>query len=721
MNLYERLKKEIFMLPITSRGYSRKLAAIWYLRVQSDKKKYAEKYTGKQLKDVHKRGYLAKNIEKYDLLNNKDCKYITDFEYLFLSPFNNSFSKWIDDIATTNLILDEYKIYSKNIHFIINRRNGSTLFFRPQQVCEKRVWMVDDIIPFLKSKRLVELRPAHWTSKRRRFRISFIDNQFYINNRKNTELDVRNLINSLEANYILCDYVDLKYDFDDRDVDHYLKIYIDNKEEPRMICSVMNILFNKNGKRIKNSSCINLSNGEYVIDGKKYYIENWEWLKSQIEELSTKLFPLYFFSLSIAIKKDSFSILQLSPNPYLPEVAFNDELNDFLKMLANEQMNAYSITLSERIAAIKKSLFSKYVKNSGKCRKGIRPYMQKLWYQSLKGDLKYKGTSLKEKIWCWKRGFWSYRIEQYGINESNYREFMSDYDYHWLNRINGYYCTWINDKTTFRYVLDDYKDYIPEYYYFIYSKKGLKCIQKMQDCPECYSADVEGIYNLLKDKKKLALKPSAGTHGDGFYCLEYKDNSIYVNGNVKTESEFAELLCGFNSYYLVTEFVEMCNFLKNIYPNSVNTVRVMVINPRGHNPKIMQTYIRIGSSKTGFTDNVGYGGICAKIDTKTGELYKPETIVDHKFMDCPYHPDTGTVIAGKIPGWDDMCKKVLEIAKYLPELEYLGFDIAFTEESFQIIEINIHQDLHKYADLPDEAKEFFKKKIRNKKKTCGIE
>ena len=155
--------------------------------------------------------------------------------------------------------------------------------------------------------------------------------------------------------------------------------------------------------------------------------------------------------------------------------------------------------------------------------------------------------------------------------------------------------------------------------------------------------------------------------------------------------------------------------LKKIYPQSVNSIRIMVINRDGYNPKIMQTYMRIGSSKTGFTDNVGYGGICAMINMETGVLYDPESLRDHMYYPCPKHPDTGTEIAGiKIPHWDLVCRKVVEICRMMPELEYLGFDIAVTEDAFNVMEINIHQDLHKVAQHSDEIRAFYADKIRYK-------
>jgi hypothetical protein len=159
--------------------------------------------------------------------------------------------------------------------------------------------------------------------------------------------------------------------------------------------------------------------------------------------------------------------------------------------------------------------------------------------------------------------------------------------------------------------------------------------------------------------------------------------------------------------------------LKAIYPKSVNSIRVMVINEEGHDPKIMQAYMRIGSSKTGFTDNVGYGGICVMVDKETGELYNPETVRDHKFSPCPLHPDTNHPIAGYIPYWDVIKTKIVEICRYMCELEYLGFDIAVTQDGFQVIEINIHQDLHKVPTLDEEVMNFFRRQINNKLRGKG--
>lgn len=404
-------------------------------------------------------------------------------------------------------------------------------------------------------------------------------------------------------------------------------------------------------------------------------------------------------------------------------MAFNDELNDYLiertKAKASSQKGK---TLKNLWAKIKAKLSDKVV--SKILRKGIRPYMGKLWLRALWSDfLHTKDVSLPKKIWAWKRGFVSYHTYQYGLTEENYSNYLSDFDYYWLNRINGSYQGWVNDKTTYRYIMEPFKECIPEYYFscFRYNNGDSSMhFAPMPDCPEHIEGNFKGFIQLLREKGKLAVKPSAGTHGDGFYCMSYEDGEFYANGEKHTEDEILKLMNERKSFYVVTEYLEMHDFLKAIYPKSVNTIRVMVINKNGHDPKIMQTYMRIGSSTTGFTDNVGYGGICVMVDKETGELSEPQTISEHIYYDCPNHPDTGTPIKGFLPHWDILREKVLAIARTMPELEYLGFDVTISPDGIQVLEINIHQDLHKANTFSPEINEFFKEKIRLKKRNYGI-
>ena len=85
-----------------------------------------------------------------------------------------------------------------------------------------------------------------------------------------------------------------------------------------------------------------------------------------------------------------------------------------------------------------------------------------------------------------------------------------------------------------------------------------------------------------------------------------------------------------------------------------------------------------------------------------------------------HHPDTGTLLEGYLPNWETVKKGVYDISMMIPQLEYLGFDIAITEDGFKILEINIHQDIHKAHEFTEEINRFFSEKIQYKKELFNI-
>lgn len=721
MKFKNRIRKECTVLPMMLRGYSRAMCNAWYKATRKDLRSYRSKYGTETIKAIHKKGYLCRSIQRYDLLNHPDCDYVTDLDYLNLSPYNSSMSKWISDMLTTTRVLAPYGEHFRRIYFSIIRRDGKPMFLRVDQ--EDRAYTLDDVIELLKKKRRLELRPVYWESKSPRYNMSYFSGRIYINGHRCNRRDLARLFGRMEANYVIADHVNLYYAFNEElQVDHSLEFWLANDGEngPRMLSAVMNFYWtdHEENRRVQEMMPVDMETGAFTAPQGEMTVPGWADIKARILEICGQLKQLSYFSVSVALQEEQpFIFLYFSPKPMLPGMPFHQELNDYLKTRAAKLTKR---TFVQQWKGMRERLFNRHVKKH--CRQGIRPYMQKLWNSAVRSDLWHtKGVSLPKKIWCWKRGFLSYRSYQYGLTKDNYTEFLSDYDYHWLNRINNDYQKWVNDKTTFRYVLEPFKEYIPRYYLSVFKRDGKVEFSRMWDCPDGITEDYEGLFALLRREKLLAFKPSAGTHGDGFYCLAYETDengkgTYLMNGQAVTEEEMMNTIIERKSFYVVTEYLEMHHKLKEIYAKSVNTIRIMVVNRHGYDPRILQTYMRIGSSRTGFTDNVGYGGICVMVDKETGELYQPETIKDHVFYPCPNHPDTGTPIAGFLPHWDMVRQGVLDICRYLCELEYLGFDVAITEEGFTILEINIHQDLHKVATFTDEMKDFFQHVIWRKKR-----
>ena len=748
MGIVSRIKREIFIRPWLKQGYSRKLANAYYKMVRQDNL-LDNGISMQDKKWAHDHKYLSTSIEKYDLKNNMG-KYISDVDYLFLQPFNNSFVKWMHDLVTTNHVLVDFPEHLPELYFNIIDRENKKVFLPIDTVERKYGENYDDFIRLLDERGELVLRPAVSSGGRSSYIIKSvgenryklcaddIDKQrmsifgygydkqmllceeypeelpegFEPNPCKKPEYDkdsLLELINTLKYSYVIAEPYKLR-----EGVNGVLKLYIANRElkSTELLDAYLLPFGAESPEHIRVSET-------GAVEGREFVIPDWNKLVADTLKMAAFVSEIEYFTAYILITEDGFVIDRFSTSPVLPNIAHSDKLNDYLLDRLETKRKTFKATRTRTWKAFRDKRFNRFVKYF--CRPGIRPYMQKLWMRSVWDDfLHTKSTNIFQKIWCWRHGFQSFRIQQYGLTKENYKDFLSDYQYHWLNRINNGYQIWINDKTTTRYVMEPYKQYLAKYYYDIIKMSGETCIKALQDIPEGFEPSFDGIFKLLRQEKLLALKPSSGTHGDGFYRMEYADGKYLINGKEMTEDEIVDMISGFKSVYVITEYLFMHRELKKIYPNAVNTIRVAVVNQSAYEPKIMQTYMRIGSSKSGYTDNVGYGGICAKIDIGTGRYYCPEQLRNHKFTPCPVHPDTGVKIEGVVPNWDYMCNGVLNICKFMPELEYLGFDIAITDDGFKIIEINIHQDLHKVAEHTPEFKQFYQDKMKLKAEQYGM-
>lgn len=740
MGIFGRMKRERFIRPWLRQGYSRRLANSYYKKVCKDLKN-ENGVPKRDKKWAHARKFFSDSIEKYDLKNNPD-KYITDLDYMYLRPFNNSFSKWVGDLVTENHVLIDYREYLPKLYFNIIERENRKAFLPIDTVNREYGETYDDFIRLLDTRGELVIRPDRPSAHRSAYRIRHTgENRYELMEDAACKTRMSIYGHDYDADFLLTDELpdDLpenfvpnpcKRDFYDRDslyelISTFKYGYV--IAEPYSVKPEMTgiIRIYAANDKLKDTRLLDYYYTD-VVDGSPRCravapdgelcgekLERWDEISAAVTDIAHFISELEYFAVSIFITREGFVIDSIDTNPDLPPIAHSDELNDYLLARLAKKRESVIVTRERWISAFRQKRFKRFVRHF--CRPGMRPYMQKLWMNSVWDDLWHnKGTTLREKLWCYKRGFLSFRIKQYGLTKDNYKSFLSDYQYHWLNRINNGYQIWINDKTTTRYVFEPYKQYFAKYYYDIIKVEGETFIKALQDIPEGFGSSFDELFRLLRQEKLLALKPSSGTHGDGFYRMEYKDGRYLINGSEMTEDEIVSMIEGFKSIYIITEYLFMHHELKKIYPYSVNTIRVAVVNQSAYEPKIMQTYMRIGSSSTGFTDNVGYGGICAKIDIPSGRYYCAEKIIDHKFTPCPIHPDTGVKIEGIVPNWELMKKGITDICRFMPELEYMGFDIAITDDGFKIIEINIHQDLHKVAEHSEEFKAFFRDKLELK-------
>ena len=326
----------------------------------------------------------------------------------------------------------------------------------------------------------------------------------------------------------------------------------------------------------------------------------------------------------------------------------------------------------------------------------LRP--RKKWYRMVFKDLKNNSdVPLRRKLWAYKRGFLSGKINLFNLTRDNFGTFMSDYDYIKLYPINGRFSFWIDDKLTTKYILAEYSDFLPEYYFHL-TDRSPAGVLKLMDCPEGCSSDINGVLKLLESKSALAVKPLSGTFGAGFFKFTFQLDKYRINGREADKESVYAFLCSMKDH-IVTEYVQMHDGLKKIYANSLNTVRLIIVNEDGREPFVGVAGIKFGTERSGTVDNVSAGGIYCLIDVHSGYFCGGFGVTeDHKRVSYEVHPDTHEKLEGFIPNWNIIADGILKICRYVPQLEYMGFDIAVTGDGFKIIEINSYPGMNRTAD-----------------------
>jgi hypothetical protein len=322
-------------------------------------------------------------------------------------------------------------------------------------------------------------------------------------------------------------------------------------------------------------------------------------------------------------------------------------------------------------------------------------------------SLYWKNTpiSFSKKLWAAKRGFFADKVELYGLTESNYKDYLSDYDRLWLHPMNNHFAFWINDKITLKYMLQkpfiiegvEY-DVMPEYYLYIENDGHYTYLM---DSPSEISHDKDYLFNLLKLKKELAVKLTNGEKGKGFYKLQYIDGVVFSNGEPMEEdfSDFEKSLKG----YVITEYCHQHSDLQQVWDKSECTLRVVTtrsINDRyssksatGGGINVIVSYARFGSSLSGGASNLSQGGVGIPFDFESG-IYGQNFMRYKEFCSdgCtafPSHPDSNCCLSGKrLPNWDIVKKAIYAVCDHLASLEMLGLDIIITQNGLKLCEIN---------------------------------
>lgn len=308
----------------------------------------------------------------------------------------------------------------------------------------------------------------------------------------------------------------------------------------------------------------------------------------------------------------------------------------------------------------------------------------------------------EKKKWALERGFYPGRIELYGLTEENWQNYMPDYQYFMLHPLNNHFLKWL-DKTTLKYVLNSNgcESTMPEYYVYVENDKCGGRFTYLMDCPTDIPKDENFLWNLLKQKKVLAMKPNSGTSGGlGFIKLELRGDELYENNKRISMTRFQEIQDTMRNY-IITQYAKQHEELAKVWPDSECTLRVIMCKDPAADRYAPTTwscavsYARFGTSVNGGASNLSSGGVGVGFDFETGK-YRDFCIRYKRFTPdgvwmLDKHPDTKAEWrALGLPNWDYVKSQINAICQHVSSLDYMGLDIIITQDGMKLCEINSH-------------------------------
>jgi len=738
MKVLKRAFLNFLTFPLVVRGFSKAQAKSWFRRAYADFRNYNNASLAEKIW-AYRRGFTSEHVQAVGITRENYKDFISERDYRFLQPLNEKYSKWLDDkVSILNIFKPFVDVFPES-YYQIYKRDDQWIFIPLSGISGMQNTndaSIDDVLALIRDKKQVAFTS---TISRRKMKIQFDVGSYFINDEKISPSRLKKFIlGESDGKYsILTEYIEPHPDFFDEETrkTKIMRLNVINSEGDNPIISDAFLIEKEllkmlpTGEEIKTEEVadeekmnwipIDMGNGENSVNNIPFNRE----IEKKVKALCQFVPEIELMAIDVAIAKNGFKFEWLMPIlPYPKNVDFNTSSKVYLHSKIMEKRRAYASfwvrcqNTGKRIRLqIRRTFARAFFPQT------LYPYLSVRWIGEVVNDFfTNKNATFKEKRWAYKHGFQSYRLAQYGITPENHLNFISDFEYKWIRHINGKYRAWFEDKITLKYILSDFKECFPGYYYHIALKNGKNKIIPMMDCPDDFGASYEDVFRLAQDKKILALKPDEGSHGEGFFKLTHGDGKYYLNDVEATEERIKDLLSNVENQYLITEYIQSHPDIKRIYPDAVNTVRLTVFKKDGKTPYIGNGYIRFGSIRTGVVDNIGAGGIGAELDVKTGRFYNAQTIENGaKLVPCEMHPDTGVKLEGYLPNWEMVKLKILEIAASVPQMEYFGFDIALTEDGIKFPEINRFPDYPRINLLTPETMDYLVYKLNKKKLLYG--
>ncbi len=280
---------------------------------------------------------------------------------------------------------------------------------------------------------------------------------------------------------------------------------------------------------------------------------------------------------------------------------------------------------------------------------------------------KSKISILKDMISCgtkYQAGYTDYKLfEMYNLNDKQRATIIT-------RGINNDIVEKYNDPKYINYFKDKRE----------FNKKFHKYL--LRDWMTLTEDNYEEFKTFVTEHPVIFVKPTSEKCGVGAEKIEVKKDKIKdIYDNLLTTERL-----------MVEEYATQCKELASLHPSSINTIRVITLNG-----SIVACYLRIGNNNN-VVDNFNKEGLVAPINIETGII--DYLAVDKKGNTYERHPITDeSIIWFRIPKWPRIKRFVLQAAKEIPEVGYVGWDVSLGIKDPFIVEGN-HFPGHDIYQLP---------------------
>lgn len=234
------------------------------------------------------------------------------------------------------------------------------------------------------------------------------------------------------------------------------------------------------------------------------------------------------------------------------------------------------------------------------------------------------------------------------------------------------------DKNTFADLVNDPKQadvFLDKWTTYQYFKEFFgRDVYNIRSLSDIESTDFEAFVNK---HHRFILKPVFGTRGAGIEVVEFND--------VATARKYmSDMFKSGITAIIIEELIIQHEKLAELHKESANTLRVITIR---YNDRVdvIHAYLRVGKGNS-VIDNASAGGVFGVVNIETGKIY---AACDRWGNQFDVHPDTGKhLIDFEIPRWEEVKALVKKAAQVLPEVHYVGWDVAVTTTGCVLIEGN---------------------------------